>query len=204
MSEDLKLGEIIEADREVHRDAIHIAVVPVYAGEALHAGAKVRRASNSTDTLVYCRSDQEHNSIGVVDPFLIENIKAGDKFWLYLNPGSITSLRHEWTHPDFPATDHNAVIGVVADTKASEQWLRDFIDMHSCPDYETLINAVLGDHEKNERPDDNYYGSSSDGESLHFNGYDAHGEIPDEFWHHVEVVTGRTIKQKPKYFSCSC
>jgi hypothetical protein len=41
-------------------------------------------------------------------------------------------------------------------------------------------------------------------EYLHFDGEDAHGEIPDEFWTHLEVVTGERPPYRPKYFSCSC
>jgi DNA-directed RNA polymerase subunit beta len=33
---------------------------------------------------------------------------------------------------------------------------------------------------------------------------DASGEIPDEFWDHIEIVTGRVVKNRPRYFSCAC
>jgi hypothetical protein len=52
------------------------------------------------------------------------------------------------------------------------------------------------------------YGASyrNDGEYLFFAGRDAHGEIPPEFWDHVEVVTGKKIgpEDRAQYFSCSC
>jgi hypothetical protein len=26
-------------------------------------------------------------------------VKEGEEFWMFLPPGSVTGLRHEWTHP---------------------------------------------------------------------------------------------------------
>jgi hypothetical protein len=41
---------------------------------------------------------------------------------------------------------------------------------------------------------------------LNFVGRDAHGEIPPEFWDHVEVVTEKKIptNKRASYFSCGC
>jgi hypothetical protein len=53
--------------------------------------------------------------------------------------------------------------------------------------------------------DSEYYGPSHmDGEYVYINGQDAHAEIPLDFWLHVENVLGKTLRDKPRWFSCSC
>ena len=47
-------------------------------------------------------------------------------------------------------------------------------------------------------------GNGFEDEYLFFSGSDAHGEIPAEFWMHVENVLGRKFENHPTYFSCSC
>lgn len=79
------------------RDAIHSAVAPAEAGVALEPGQHVARSSDGTFTPV-------GKKIGIVDPYLKSPVAKGEMFWLFLYPGSVTSLRHVWTHPDFAAT----------------------------------------------------------------------------------------------------
>lgn len=89
---DLKLGQIIVG--AASRDAVHMAVAPVVAWETLKPGQHVGLlAGNATP------AGLPH--IGIVDPFLKEPVKEGEKFWLFLYMGSIGGLRHEWTHPAF-------------------------------------------------------------------------------------------------------
>ncbi len=76
------------------RDAIHIAIAPVIAAEMLQPGEHV-------GPLVTGRFCGVSDPIGIVDPFLSDPVEEGQTFWLLLYPGTITSLRHSWTHPYF-------------------------------------------------------------------------------------------------------
>lgn len=77
------------------RDAVHFAVVPVVAGVDFRPGD---RAIVIGDKAYPINSGA---AIGIIDPFRKGEVFAGERAWLFLNPGSITSLRHTWTHPSF-------------------------------------------------------------------------------------------------------
>jgi len=157
------------------RDAIHLAVEPTIAKDRLRPGDHVG-ADGSLDK----------PWVGIVDPFLSRNVERGERFWLVVYPRQINSLRHVWTHPSFPDTPE--IVKAAPSRETSERWLRDFVAHADCPDYETVIAAAV---------------NVDDEEYLHFN-QDAHGEIPPEFWDHVEVVTGRKCVNRPTFFSCGC
>jgi len=91
---DLKLGQIITG--AAARDAIHVAVAPVEAGENLAVGQRVCLVNN-----VAVPEFVDNTAVGIVDPFLPSQVRVGQTFWLFLFPGTITALRHEWTHPAF-------------------------------------------------------------------------------------------------------
>lgn len=182
MKNEPTIGKLIEGDEK--RDAIHVAISPARAAVKLQPGQDVGLVGDS-----FGPSDK---NLGIVDPFFRGWILPGDIFWMFLYPGTITSLRHEWTHPELDNTTNN-----------SEVWLRAFVASSDCPDYETLLAAISGKTIKSVNP---IYGSpyEIDGEYLHFNGRDAHGEIPVEFWDHVENVTGQKCPERPSSFSCRC
>lgn len=175
------LGTII--DEGAGRDAIHIAVEPCVAGETLSPGQHI----GQMDGIAF--SQAVH--VGIVDPFLPDKVKEGEWFWLLVYPRKITSLRHVWSHPAFRDTSHVSV-----DKAKSEAWLRTFCENSDCPDYERVIAAALNNEEG--------YGDYNDGEYILFRGTDARGTIPDEFWDHVEIVTGKKIMGRATYFTCSC
>lgn len=91
----IEVGNLV--DSKAPRDAIHVAIVAVQAGECLNPGDKVIILNGRA------YKEKAQRALGVVDPFLSEEVDKLDWFYLFLNPGSITSLRHDWTHPAFSA-----------------------------------------------------------------------------------------------------
>ena len=96
MDQGAQLGQLIQ-DGDRRRDAIHIAVAPVKAANRLAPGQHVGLVQEGNLELV----GPCDRNIGVVDPFLVEEVERGQRFWLFLYPGTITGLRHVWTHPAF-------------------------------------------------------------------------------------------------------
>lgn len=99
MRVEVQLG--VAPDETGRRDAVHVAVSPEVAGDELPPGARVRRTDGDGGRWVVAQAGEKW--VGVVDPFLDHVIRPGERFWLCLPPGTIVSLRHLWSHPDFPA-----------------------------------------------------------------------------------------------------
>lgn len=179
------LGTLIGPNEK--RDAIHLAVEPVVAGCYLEPGDHI----TVRDGRAYrCKAG---TGLGIVDPFLLERIEVEQRFWFIMYPRQVRSLRHVWSHPAFPdEVAAGAPIAKAPDKAASEAWLRDFCQRSDCPCYETVMGCILDGNQNTH--DDDY---------LHFDGQDAHADIPDLFWDHVEIVTGKTFK-RAKWFSCAC
>lgn len=78
------------------RDAVHVAVVPIVAPCWLRPGERVDRDGRPAG------SPGCGPVVGIVDPYRGEDgIRPGERVWLCLTPGTITGLRHVWTHPAF-------------------------------------------------------------------------------------------------------
>lgn len=187
MSENLKLGQVIDGPQ--NRDAIHIAVAPVTASESLNPGEGIRFISGQSEIV-----ESTSEPIGVVDPFLKGSVYKGQRFWMFLNPGSITSLRHDWTHPAFtepePASDNEG-------QSDSERWIRRYAAGIPLA-YEILMQGAADWVEDQKR--------GGYGEYLCFGGLLDGERVPDEFWDHYVAVTGKEVSEdhRGSFFTCSC
>jgi hypothetical protein len=179
------LGTIISENEK--RDAIHLAVEPVIAGHPLAPGEHVglidgRAHANATPHL------------GIVDPFLGRPLLPGERFWLVVYPRQITSLRHVWEHPSFPASPD---VTLAPRYSESEQWIRDFANSVSLH-YDVLMDGAREWVDSKKR--------GSWGEYLCFGGLLEGESVPEKFWPHYEAVTGEKVEEdhRGSFFTCSC
>ena len=191
MKETVTLGKLIDGPAE--RDAVHVAVCPVVAGEDLWPGAHVGISRNGVATM-----SLPGNGVGIVDPFLTKKVDAGQRCYLFLYPGTVTSLRHHWSHPAFESqlpTLADVVQGERGDDAAkSRAWIAEFAEQFDL-DYEGMMAAAEAHLKHNdyivehgrERWRDLFYDHAT------------------EFWTHYELVTGEKVEDKDAgFFSCSC
>lgn len=188
MNQHPNLGQIL-SNAWQRRDAVHIAIIPVEAGVKLQPGQHVDIGSNGK-----AHAALRGESVGVVDPFLKVEVKEGEFFWLMLNPGSITSLHHEWTHKIFPSDV--ASMASAEEKIESEVWLSDYIgEWYKDGDYNTRVPMLKEEID-----------SILKGGGCTIYGREEH-DVPSEFWYHMERLTGRTFSPEHRdstYFSCTC
>ena len=182
-----KIGEVLSGPGD--KDAIHIAVVPVLLGEDFDggvAGHPVRIVGGKAYRANY-------GAIGILDPYLT-NYFLGEGSWVYmfLNPGSITDLRHEWTLAAFDDNkDPNPIPRL---NEESVNWLTNFADDLGAS-YDWLVIQCKDALESGEE------------EPYITFGHDIHEYSTAEFWNHFKKATGWKVdirKAKKIYFSCSC
>ena len=80
------------------RDAVHVAIFPMIAGDLLQPGTRVKiyRAEAVETSL--------DDYIGVVDPFG-PSVSVGQTFWMLMRPGTVRDLRHNWSCDELPDSD---------------------------------------------------------------------------------------------------
>jgi hypothetical protein len=181
------LGTII-TDKQVGRDAIHLACEPVTAGEAIVPGQDI----SVTDGVAWTSGKW----VGIADPFIEMTIPKGAKFLCVIYPRKITSLRHVWSHPDFPEDGESS-----SDIPETPTWK----DLDRAADEfgRKLREHPLSGGEVIEAMEEGYF-------TVY--GSDAHGsmDVPDWLWELYEKVNGRMAGADPRnggdgaYFSCSC
>lgn len=192
------MGAVLPSDAG-GRDAVHVAVISVVAGSSLlpgqHVGFSTTLAKEGGENVAVTHPNK---MLGVVDPFIKELVKPGERFWLYIYPRKITGLNHRWTHPDIPDENDAAPVpgqyNAPSQKLSSEKWLREFCERSDCPSYFEVVGKAQSALKNGEQ-------------YVHFNDMDAHGDIPPEFWEHLAVVTGEPLPDagdRPSGFSCSC
>lgn len=178
------LGRLIEGD--ALRDAVHIAIAPVRALELLLPGQFVELFDGAV------RTCKDGHAVGIVDPFLVDPVRSGECFWLFLLPRTITSLRHDWTHPSFVAASSNIETRpepAESLVERSKAWLRNYDRTLGKYEGWAVMHATdFLDHDD--------YVNCGDTELY----------LPDDFWDHFQIATGRIVmdNQRGSFFSCSC
>lgn len=186
------MGEILPDDVG-GRDAVHVAVISAIAGSRLYRGQDVGLLSKHAQTgepIAVAKGDGV-DPIGIVDPFLTGGVEPNQRFWLYLYPRTITSLRHQWTHPAFPDGVGNAVYAHPSQKLVSEQWVDNFARKYGF----TGARMIEAADEWLRTGDYFCDGGTFEGES-----------VPEEFWEHYEQITGKKVEEnnKQSFFTCSC
>jgi hypothetical protein len=151
------------------RDAIHVATISVIASCHLKPGQHVSHKDG------YACLDGE--PVGIVDPFRRTYVEEGESFTLMLYPGSVTSLRHHWTHPSFD--------------NESKIWLEKFakeLDMS----YESLILGLTRFCQSGERI------------FRPFDLPDIYYQEREELFRHFNAVTGIPVPDEKYAFTCAC
>jgi hypothetical protein len=169
-----------EPSEFAERDAIHVAIIPCVAGVDLVRGQMV-------DVVNGVAVAAKSRGIGVVNPFCERGvISQGIPFWLFLNPNTVTGIRHHWAHPIFDAVNR---------VNLSEVWLRHFA-LRIGLNYEDMIVIVRRYCEGG--PEWIQIGSEE--------ARTAYRQVEEMFWNHIGKVTGltRPVEEYDAVFSCSC
>lgn len=182
MSSDVKLG--VPVYGKGVRDAIHIAVAPVKAHKQLKPGARVGVERLASGEMISC----DTNHIGVVDPFRERAIWKDEVFYLCLFPGSVTGMRHHWSHPAFYEPPANVPQDAVERAKENLEAFAQLADLT----LEGLIGAANDYLDHNE-----YLCDGGKWESF---------QMSETFWDDFQTYTGRIVPEDDRghFFSCSC
>ena len=192
---DPQFGRLVPADFPDERDAIHIATAAVFATEDLNPGDHVGFVTKDNDKM----GRSEIAPLGIVDPFLPKPVKKGERFWVFLYPGTIQSLRHNWSHPSFDVRQQ--LIRAIEETPAKKRM-------------KAFAASLSGGHDY----DGNSYGDVTfetliDRATAYINGGEYWSEggrfegqgLYDEFWDDFEELTGLKVPEGDRYsfFGCS-
>ena len=189
------IGKTIDDTDDARRDAVHFALAPVIADVILGPGQHIGIIDG--DRVGPC-----DKPLGIVDPFLTKSVRPGEKFWMFLYPNTITSLRHEWSHDAFETDETEETETPIANFVLTEKLSFDDLMSNSKEWLENFASQV-----------DLSYDELMDAgrESIEYGEYLVDGgkwegfSTPSEFWRHYEIVTGKPVEDHDaNFFSCSC
>lgn len=177
------LGKLINDRTKKERDAIHIAIAPMVAGQDLNPGQHITLKSKGSNIAVAAKK-----GIGIVDPFLKTTVAKGQEFWMCLYPNTIKSLKHVWEHDEFVEPPQ------VQQKSLSQKWLEDYAE-----ELDMTFNALMLAADRHLEYGDYhiFHGISTPDVTYRKN---------DEFWKHYEIVKHVVVDENDKenFFSCSC
>lgn len=174
---DLGIGKLVAGS--AGKDAIHIAIAPMTATMELAPGQHVGIVDSQ-------RAGVTEVPIGIVDPYLTAKVRPGERFYMFLYPNTVTSLRHEWVHPSF-------VGAVFMEDSVAHKWIEEFA-AELDQTYNRLMEAATTWIQSN----DYTYDNSERYKRVPVNRW-------EEFWDHYETVTStKVVDKKATFFTCSC
>jgi hypothetical protein len=184
-----KLGELITG--AASRDAIHVAVAPMVAGQKLNPGEPVMLGGLGAFSAV-----SMDTAIGIVDPYLDSAVNEGERFWLCLMPGTVTSLRHEWEHPAFPK--EKPTEAKVSEQLSDEQAAAMVVIHHAAKICDLTFTRMMAAAD-----------NLADGGDPIMDNSEAYKacEFDDEFWTAFKTLTGKDFPERGGWrtpFTCSC
>ena len=193
---DPQFGRLVPDDFPDERDAIHIATAAVFATEDLNPGDHVGFVTKDNDKM----GRSEIAPLGIVDPFLPKPVKKGERFWVFLYPGTIQSLRHNWSHPSFDVRQQ--LIRAIEETPAKKRMKAFAASLSDGEDWDGNKYGDVTFEELIDRATQYVNGGEYWSEGDRFEGQDLY----DEFWDDFEKLTGLKVPEGDRYsfFSCSC
>ena len=190
------------------RDAVHIAMMSAVASEEIRPGDGVAIVPYSGGLICECHKAAEA-CIGVADPFIVRHVREGQRCWVFLRPGTVAGMRHEWTSSLVDPGPPNGSEPQLPRSPA-ETWLREFAREWGW-DYGVMLHEALVIADPNSDPAADAWETPagllvSMGRDLHSPGELGPG-VADLFWQHVGTVLGREFSADHRRrftWSCSC
>ncbi len=168
------------------RDAIHFALAPMTSDVCLIPGRRVG--------IVNGKAHPNEPHIGIVDPFLAYSVQPGEWFWLFLFPGTITSLRHAWSHPAFLEDTGEAERNQSSEVREAMAWLKNYAyhELNTyCKDADEALAKLLSDVKEG---------------VIHAYGTDlsSAGDVDRRLWGMLAVIGIHIADPENLRYSCSC